>query len=252
MYTLQTFLTESRSPEFLKQLYDAVDAYTSNNHEGEAGQAGLAFLAIILKDPQYEKLVYEGDMYRAMVFDGDAPSEDEIVKRGKGKLHSFAKTQEGVESFLEDTGDIEFGEKEHITDLIISQTGRAIDVSAVYNLLKRLTKLNLATIDRAAEVGEVIGPYAPPLHEVDRREIENPYFDDEDDGDDGEIPNTPEAHAEWNKGYMRQLRTKIASNEKYIGYALDGTGTKDPAVLAKLKKDVERDRSELQKMKAAQ
>lgn len=183
------------SPEFLQRLHHAVAAYTSNNHDDEAGTAGRAFILSLLSDARFKQLTYTGPMYRMMAFEGEPPSIAEVVAKGANNAHSFSKTMGGLEDFLDQSGDVQFGDDgnaEYITDVTYKQTGTGIDTAAVYQLFKHktpeeLNKLNihpqLFSLERAAGAEEVIAPYDPSITEQESKEINNPYFGDEDDED---------------------------------------------------------------------
>lgn len=182
---------QSSDQHFLINLYNAVSAYTDNDHTSDAGTAGRAFLKQVLHDSKHKRLTYTGSMVRMMKFEGPAPDLSTVIAKGKGQIFSFSKTMEGLEDFLEKSGDIgDYGPDGYITDVYYQQNGIGIDVATVYDIFKQMSPDNLKTLnihpqlftlERAARAEEVIAPLNQTLKEVSEDVHHDPYGDEDDD-----------------------------------------------------------------------
>lgn len=156
-------------------------------------------------NPEYMRLIkayspmfsYEGQMHRTLfLFDkGDIPTDNLesyiISHEHGGRVASWSKTLEGMESWLRQTGeDFHFEhDEEAMHQVSCTQQGRAFDIAAFSQFLDtNYPELNNFSIKRAAGVQEVVAPYysASLQAEIDFTFQNTNEWDNEWDEDDDE------------------------------------------------------------------
>lgn len=176
-------------------LVNAIEKFTGNSHDEEA--EAIKILEGNYNNPQLAPFMYSGPLYRVVSFDGEVdPTKQDILKYQGGRtLYSFAKTEEGVEAFL----DIAAANIEPpLTLVIFKQQGRGYDTQKIYRYVRQFSKDDLeqagippklfnlqragATFknsDFEGTVKEVIAPLSPNGFEILQTE-HYPEWEDDD------------------------------------------------------------------------
>ena len=170
----------------------ALDVTTSNGWT-DAGQA-YKVLRQYYSHPAMQPFMYTGKMYRVLISEGeDGLEREDILAHGGTKLYSFARTEDALETFYEQLGDIE----ETQTMTYVSQTGKGYDVQKIYRYIIQYGEADIqqaagSTSDRASivyhlkragKVMEIVAPLNASLQVYDTHtvNVDNDYYDDDDD-----------------------------------------------------------------------
>ena len=179
-------------------LVNAIEKFTGNSHDEEA--EAIKILEGNYNNPQLAPFMYSGPMYRVVSFDDDVdPTEQDILKyqdQSGRTLYSFAKTEDGVEAFL----DIAAANIEPpLTLVIFKQQGRGYDTQKIYRYVRQFSKDDLeqagipprlGNLQRAGAtftdddfdgtVKEVIAPLSPNGFEI----LQTEHYPEDDWEDD--------------------------------------------------------------------
>lgn len=166
------------SPEGYAQLVDAISHFTSN-YQREQPQAYAVIEQALNQMPQF---LYTGQLYRCVQVYGSKGRALSTLRRNplaKG-LQSWSKTEQGVERWMDDLGDLE----ETVTNIYLKQTGKGLDFAKVYQYgiqnkdqLSPQVVQELENIKRAVDVEEVAAPYNNSV-QIYRTETQEVNWDD--------------------------------------------------------------------------
>lgn len=142
----------------LIELLKSVQLFTGNYQRENS--AHYAPMEAALKN--FPQLAYTGPMYRCVIVLGNKGIALSTIRRNKMArgLQSWAKTKEGMQQWLADTGDVE----ETLTNIYLVQQGSGLDIAKLYQYASQFdlspdAAMHLQLIKRAAAVEEVAALY---------------------------------------------------------------------------------------------